>query len=84
MNLLEGWRKVALGFEDDGNELQYQREVERAKPLLHTPLDPALDALTEPHNRFRAGRSLRDVEPSVNLFVHALTGSGDGAALSED
>ena len=37
--------------------------------LLHMPLEPEIDNLDEPHRRFVAGRSMRDVEPSVALTV---------------
>ena len=46
--------------------------ISKVPPLLHTPLDPALDELGEREKRFKANRSLRDVEPSVNLYVRSL------------
>ena len=33
------------------------------------PLDPEIGNLAEPHRRFVAGRSMRDVEPNVTLKV---------------
>ena len=33
------------------------------------PLEPEINNLDEPHRRFVAGRSMRDVEPSVALTV---------------
>jgi hypothetical protein len=33
--------------------------------LLHMPLAPEIPNLSPPHQRFVAGRSMRDVEPSV-------------------
>jgi hypothetical protein len=30
---------------------------------------------SEHHRKFRAGRSLRDVEPAVNLFLDELSGA---------
>jgi superfamily II DNA/RNA helicase len=68
-NLLDDWHRIATEQERDGAGLQYQREVGTVPPLLHTPLDPALANLTPPRDRFKANRSLRDVEPSVNLFI---------------
>jgi len=37
--------------------------------LLHQPLDPSLPNLSPAHQRFVAGRSMRDVEPNVHLKV---------------
>ena len=37
--------------------------------LLHMPLEPEIANLAEPHRRFVAGRSMRDVEPNVTLKV---------------
>ena len=54
--------------------MQYQRyELDQPKPLLHDMLDEGFDS--EHHRKFRANRSLRDVEPSVNLFLRELTGA---------
>jgi hypothetical protein len=36
---------------------------------LHQFLDPDLKTLPLRHRKFRANRSMRDVEPSVNLWV---------------
>ena len=43
--------------------------------LLHTPLDPELATLSQDARKFRAPRSLRDVEPSVNLWLKRLDGT---------
>ena len=43
--------------------------------LLHTPLDPELGTLSQDARKFRAPRSLRDVEPSVNLWLKRLDGT---------
>ncbi len=73
VDLLDSWRKV---FEDHaavGARLQYQKhEKDGPKPLLRDLLDEESDAH---HCKFRVGRSLRDVEPEVNLFVENLTAS---------
>ena len=53
--------------------LQYQqRRSGPAKPLLYEFLDPDLKTLPPRHRKFRANRSMRDVEPSVNLWVKTL------------
>ncbi len=46
---------------------------ERVTPrLLFEPLDPELRTLPARRRLFRANRSMRDVEPSVNLWVKTL------------
>ncbi len=58
--------------------MQYQR-YERGgagKPLLREMLDTAFES--EHHGKFRANRSLRDVEPAVDLYVQDLPGALDG------
>jgi hypothetical protein len=80
VDLLDAWRAVVDGYRANGVELQYQPyELERPKPLLREMLDH--DFETENHRKFRANRSLRDVEPEVNLFLKDLRGGDveDGA-----
>ena len=47
------------------------------------PLEPEIDNFERPHQRFVAGRSMRDVEPSVALKVRA-TRSGKTIANADD
>ena len=80
VDLLDSWRKVFEDYRSDGVDLQYQKyELQQPKPLLREILDK--DFESEHHRTFRANRSLRDVEPEVNLFLKDLTGGpvGDGA-----
>jgi hypothetical protein len=73
-DLLDEWSRIAHEKQKVGAGLQYQREEGAAPPLLFDPLDPAL-ALEPPGARkFRAHRSMRDVEPEVNLWVRRLDG----------
>ena len=72
-DLLDSWRRVFDDYREAGVELQYQRyELKQAKlkPLLREMLDERFE--TEHHRKFRANRSLRDVEPEVNLYLHDL------------
>jgi hypothetical protein len=62
-DLLDTWATIA----SSKNRLQYQREVGEAPPLLHDPLDPDLIRIPRQERKFKAHRSLRDVEPSVKL-----------------
>jgi hypothetical protein len=76
-DLLDSWCKVAEFQQNNSARLRYQPYEGGAGPaLLRTPLDPAgsdlqpaLDA-----RKFKAPRSLRDVEPSVNLWLKRLDG----------
>lgn len=70
-NLIDDWAGIAMSQSAVGAGLQYQSEQGNDPALLHTPLDPDLPALEKTWQRFKANRSLRDVEPSVNLFIRA-------------
>jgi hypothetical protein len=74
--LLDAWQSLATKKGD----LQYQREVGVAPPLLFTPLDPDLAKQTKEAQQFTANRSLRDVEPTVNLWLR----NPDGGFVAED
>ena len=57
--------------------MQYQKyELKQPRPLLREMLDK--DFESEHHRKFRANRSLRDVEPEVNLFLKDLSGAAGG------
>lgn len=71
-DLLDEWEKIAKEYHDTGTVLQYQQEEGSARPLLYQFLDPELKKLPLRHQKFRANRSMRDVEPSVNLWVRTL------------
>ena len=81
-NLLDDWSKVAHDLSQSGVGLQYQVEVGAAQRLLYDFLSSELRNLPpqSPKMKFRANRSLRDVEPSVNLWVKTL----DGIQLEEE
>lgn len=83
IDLMDEWAKVAQDYQKDGVGLQYNpSETGAAKQLLHDFLSTEVKNLPPEHWRmkFRAGRSLRDVEPNVNLWVKTL----DNAELEED
>ncbi|HEX6861265.1 MAG TPA: helicase, partial [Thermoanaerobaculia bacterium] len=78
VDLLDSWRKVFEDYQAAGVELQYQRyELKTPKPLLRDMLDTVFE--NEHYRKFRANRSLRDVEPEVNLFLRDLSGSQVGS-----
>jgi hypothetical protein len=79
VDLLDSWQKVVDDYGAAGVEVQYQKyELEKLKPLLRDMLDTEFE--TEHHRKFRVNRSLRDVEPEVNLFLKELTGTQAGAS----
>jgi hypothetical protein len=65
-SLLESWIETAEEQAGGGNVFGY---AGRPSPhrLLHMPLAPEIPNLSAAHQRFIAGRSMRDVEPSVAL-----------------
>jgi hypothetical protein len=75
-SLLDDWERLAKAKTD----LQYQREIGGAPPLLFDPLDPELGRQTKEAQQFKAGRSLRDVEPAVSLWLQTQ----DSLSLGED
>lgn len=73
VDLLDSWRTIFEDYRAAGVALQYQKyELKQPKPLLREVLDT--DFESEHHRKFRANRSLRDVEPEVNLFLKDLSG----------
>lgn len=74
VDLLDSWRTVVEDFRQDGVEVQYQKyELKGPKSLLREMLETEFESTH--HRKFRAGRSLRDVEPEVTLFLRDLTGT---------
>jgi hypothetical protein len=76
-DLLDSWYKVAEFQQNNSARLRYQLHEGSAGPaLLRTALDPAGSDLqpVQDARKFKAPRSLRDVEPSVNLWLKRLDG----------
>jgi hypothetical protein len=73
VDLLDSWHKIFEDYRAAGVDMQYQKyELKQPKPLLREMLDANFES--EHHRKFRANRSLRDVEPEVNLFLKDLSG----------
>jgi hypothetical protein len=73
VDLLDSWRKIFDDYHTAGVAMQYQKyELTQPRPLLREMLDT--DFESEHHRKFRANRSLRDVEPEVNIFLKDLNG----------
>ena len=68
-DLLDTWSEVSSGTEGNGQQLRYQKyERGRAtQTLLRDMMDDDING--ESHRKFRASRSLRDVEPEVRLTL---------------
>ena len=79
-DLLDDWSKIVDTYRETGTATQYQREVGEAKQLLYEFLSPDLEGLHERHFKFRANRSMRDVEPEVNLWLKNLDGKSTGGS----
>jgi Helicase conserved C-terminal domain len=83
LDLLDSWAREAQDYQQSGVALQYNpQETGAAKQLLYDFLSPELKNLP-PTNRkmkFRANRSMRDVEPAVNVWVKTL----DNVDLEDD
>jgi len=78
-DLLDSWRKIYEDYNNVATPMQYQQyEQPQGKPLLRNMLDE--DFETPHHRKFRANRSLRDVEPAVNLRLSNL----GGGTVAED
>ena len=78
VDLLDSWTRILDDHHKDGVRLQYQQYEQRPhKPLLRHLLDP--DPGDEHARKFRANRSLRDVEPEVHLYVKDLRNVKGGA-----
>jgi len=73
--LLDAWVSVVLDYQEEGLVLQYNpTEVKgsRVRPLLHEFLNPEIAGKPVKVQKFKANRSLRDVEPNVNLWMKTL------------
>ena len=80
---LDEWEKIANDLNNQSANLKYNpSEPGEGKPLLRTFLDPELLGLPPTHRlmKFRANRSMRDVEASVSLRVRNL----DDVEIGED
>lgn len=70
--LLDDWEKIAHELQQSNAQLQYQEEAGSAQRLLYDFLDTELKKKPAIYQEFRANRSMRDVEPSVNLWLRTL------------
>ena len=75
-SLIDDWAKLAHEAGDGGVQFGYtlERNSGVSAPLLREMIDPHRDTLDETQLRFRAPRSLRDVEPSSLLGLKTPEG----------
>jgi hypothetical protein len=79
VELLDSWRAIVDDYAAAGVQLQYQRyELDGPKPLLREMLDTEFES--GDHRKFRVNRSMRDVEPEVDIFLKELGGAEVGEA----
>ena len=80
LDLLEEWGHTATERQNVGRQLEYQTETRRGDRLLYEFLSPELKQQPARRKKFRANRSMRDVEPSVNLWLKTI----DGVDIEEE
>jgi len=80
LDLFDEWTKIAMELQNVGGLLQYQLEAGGAQRLLYEFLHSDLKRLPARHRKFRANRSMRDVEPDVNLWLRTI----DGVEIEEE
>ena len=74
-SLIDDWAALAYEAKQGGVTFGYgRRDQGVSTPLLREMIDPDRDILTDTQLRFRAPRSLRDVEPGVLLAVKSPEG----------
>ena len=73
VGLLDSWRHVHQAHLNDRVGMEYQRyELRKGSPLLRDMLEEVHDA---DEVKFKVNRSMRDVEPAVNLFLKGADGN---------
>ena len=82
-DLLDSWVSIWTYYNEQGTGLQFANEDETTPSLIYDFLDPDLEKspMKDQLRKFRTGRSMRDVEESVDIFV---SNRGDEAKENED
>ena len=71
-SLLDDWVNIVVDLRQSSTHLEYQKEQGGSARLLFSFLDSELKDVGRVRRRFKANRSMRDVEPSVVLNVRRL------------
>lgn len=74
VDLFDEWSGIAHNYQQNGVQLQYQTEVGAANRLLYEFLNPELKIVNKCFRKFRANRSMRDVEPTINIWLKTSDG----------
>ena len=83
VDLLDSWLKIVSDYKEDGVGVQYQKyegSDKRRRHLLQSMLDRDLGS--ELLDKFRANRSLRDVETEAHLNLRQLSSGPGGSKLA--
>lgn len=83
-DLLDSWERIWTYYESADGGLQYAHEAGNIPNLISDFLDADLDRspLADQLRKFRTGRSMRDVEDSVDIFV-STRGEADEEVTNE-
>lgn len=76
-SLLNDWMQLAKRYGETSTQLQYVVETGGARRLLYEFLHPDIPSLLPDQLKFRANRSMRDVEASVEVTVKNLNDWAD-------
>lgn len=68
-SLLDDWEKILNYVQGQNESLNY---TDGQHSLIHQYLDPELTNLPSDYLKFRANRSMREVEPTVNIWVRGM------------
>jgi hypothetical protein len=70
-DLLDSWESIWQYYANNGTGLQFADELKNTPSLIYDFLDPELEKspLRDQLKKFRSGRSMRDVEAAVDIFV---------------
>jgi hypothetical protein len=79
-DLLDCWAHIADERRQTSGQMEYQREAGKGSRLLHEPLSRELRDLDYKERKFVAPRSMRNVEPSVDVWVTRI----DGEVLADE
>ncbi len=73
-DLLDTWSHIAEDRRNVNATLEYAREEGKGSQLIHEPLSPKLRELSVKERKFVAPRSMRNVEPAVDIWVSRIDG----------
>lgn len=70
-DLLDSWERIWSYYDGEGTGLQFANEIDGTPSLIYDFLDSDLDKspMKDQLWKFRTGRSMRDVEAAVDIFV---------------